>query len=85
MISHESNFTMVIECKNNEMANIIAKSLEPENKQVDDKTKITMEIDDNKLILKLKSSSPISTLRNTADDIISTISTIESVYKSVKS
>ena len=85
MILHESNFTMVIECKNNEMANIIAKSLEPENKQVDDKTKITMEIDDNKLILKLKSSSPISTLRNTADDIISTISTIESVYKSVKS
>lgn len=85
MISHESILTMVIECKNNEMANIIAKSLEPENKQVDDKTKITMEIDDNKLILKLKSSSPISTLRNTADDIISTISTIESVYKSVKS
>ncbi|MHA1219147.1 MAG: KEOPS complex subunit Pcc1 [Candidatus Heimdallarchaeaceae archaeon] len=85
MISHESSFTMVIECKNNDMANIIAKSLEPENKQVDDKTTITMEIDDNKLILKLKSSSPISTLRNTADDIISTISTIESVYKSVKS
>ncbi|MCK5142303.1 MAG: CTAG/PCC1 family protein [Candidatus Heimdallarchaeota archaeon] len=85
MISHESSFTMVIECKNNDIANIIAKSLEPENKQVDDKTTITMEIDDNKLILKLKSSSPISTLRNTADDIISTISTIESVYKSVKS
>ena len=85
MISHESSFTMVIECKNNDMANIIAKSLEPENKQVDDKTTITMEIDNNKLILKLKSSSPISTLRNTADDIISTISTIESVYKSVKS
>jgi len=85
MISYESNFTMVIECKNNDMANIIAKSLEPENKQVNDKTTITMEIDNNKLILKLKSSSPISTLRNTADDIISTISTIESVYKSVKS
>lgn len=85
MISYESSFTMVIECKNNDMANIIAKSLEPENKQVDDKTTITMEIDNNKLILKLKSSSPISTLRNTADDIISTISTIESVYKSVKS
>ncbi|MCE7739702.1 MAG: CTAG/PCC1 family protein [Candidatus Heimdallarchaeota archaeon] len=85
MISHESSFTMVIECKNNDMANIIAKSLEPENKQVDDKTTITMEIDENKLILKLKSSSPISTLRNTVDDIISTISTIESVYKSVKS
>jgi len=85
MISYESSFTMVIECKNNDMVNIIAKSLEPENKQVDDKTTITMEIDTNKLILKLKSSSPISTLRNTADDIISTISTIESVYKSVKS
>lgn len=85
MISYESSFTMVIECKNNDMVNIIAKSLEPENKQVDDKTTITMEIDNNKLILKLKSSSPISTLRNTADDIISTISTIESVYKSVKS
>jgi len=85
MISHESSFTMVIECKNNDMANIIARSLEPENKQVDNKTTITMEIDDNKLILKLKSSSSISTLRNTADDIISTISTIESVYKSVKS
>ncbi|MHA1445501.1 MAG: KEOPS complex subunit Pcc1 [Candidatus Heimdallarchaeaceae archaeon] len=85
MISHESSFTMVIECKNNDMANIIAKSLEPENKQVDNKTTITMEIENNKLILKLKSSSPISTLRNTADDIISTISTIESVYKSVKS
>lgn len=85
MISHESSFTMVIECKNNDIANIIAKSLEPENKQVDNKTTITMEIENNKLILKLKSSSPISTLRNTADDIISTISTIESVYKSVKS
>lgn len=85
MISYESSFTMVIECKNNDMVNIIAKSLEPENKQVDDKTTITMEIDNNKLILKLKSSSPISTLRNTADDIISTLSTIESVYKSVKS
>lgn len=85
MISYESSFTIVIECKNNDMVNIIAKSLEPENKQVDDKTTITMKIDDNKLILKLKSSSPISTLRNTADDIISTISTIESVYKSVKS
>ncbi len=85
MISHESSFTMVIECKNNDMANIIARGLEPENKQVDDKTTITMEIDDNKLILKLKSSSSISTLRNTADDIIGTISTIESVYKSVNS
>ncbi|TET74117.1 MAG: hypothetical protein E3J43_10285 [Candidatus Heimdallarchaeota archaeon] len=85
MISYESSFTMVIECKNNDIVNIIAKSLEPENKQVNDKTTITMEIDNNKLILKLKSSSPISTLRNTADDIISTISTIESVYKSVKS
>ena len=85
MISHESSFTMVIECKNNDMANIIAKSLEPENKQVDNKTTITMKIYNNKLVLKLKSSSPISTLRNTVDDIISTISTIESVYKSVKS
>jgi len=85
MISYESIFKMVIECKNNDIVNIIAKSLEPENKQVNDKTTITMEIDNNKLILKLKSSSPISTLRNTADDIISTISTIESVYKSVKS
>ena len=85
MISHESSFKMVIECKNSELAQIISKSLEPENKQVDKNTTISMQVENHKLMLQLESSSSVSTIRNTIDDIISTISTVESVYKSVKS
>ena len=84
MISNKSNFKMTIECKNAGIAEIIAKSLEPENKQLDENTSIIMLIEENELIIELESSSSLSTLRNTIDDIISTISTIESVYKSVK-
>jgi tRNA threonylcarbamoyladenosine modification (KEOPS) complex Pcc1 subunit len=85
MISNESSFEMIIDCKNGEIAEIIAKSLEPENKQVDKNTTIDMQVEDNKLILVLKTTSSVSTLRNTIDDIISTINTVESIYKSVKS
>jgi len=85
MISHESSFKIVIKCKNNEIAQIIAKSLEPENQHVDNNTTINMQVKDCKLIVQLESSSSVSTIRNTIDDIISTINTVESVYKSVKS
>ena len=51
MISHKSSFKMVIECKNSEIAQIISKSLEPENKQVDKNTTISMQVEDHKLIV----------------------------------
>ena len=79
-----TSFKIVVDCKNNEIAEIIYKGLEPENKEVDSNTTIEMELDNNRLTILLESKSEISTIRNTIDDILSTINTIESVYKSVK-
>ncbi len=78
-------FSMKVKCLNEELAQIIAKTLAPENEQVDSQTEITMKIERNILTIYLKSNSSVSTIRNTVDDIISTINTIENVCKTVNS
>ena len=74
---------LVIECSSDELARIIAETLEPENKLLDEQTEIKTIIDSNSIKIEIQSSASLSSLRYTVDDIIHTIATIEGVYKSV--
>ncbi len=84
MPSESVIITISIECSDENFAEIISKSLEPENSQLDDKSNIEMILENRILTIKLSSSSPLPTIRKTVDDIINTISTSESIYKTVK-
>ena len=81
----QSYFQLNIECKNKELAEIIAKSLEPENSLLKDNTKITIQIVQNTLSIQIESTASISSLRYTVDDILHTISLIENTYEAIKS
>lgn len=85
MLSEFVSITLSITCSSEEFAQIILKSLEPENKQINEKSKIEMSIENQILVLKFTSYSSLSTIRNTFDDIISTINTSENIYRTVKS
>jgi tRNA threonylcarbamoyladenosine modification (KEOPS) complex Pcc1 subunit len=75
---------LVIDCSNNELANIIKKTLEPENRILGEKTEIETVVDRNRVIIKIQSTASLSSLRYTIDDIVHTVATIEGVYKSAK-
>ena len=72
-----------IRCSNEEIAKIIAKSLEPENKELT-KTQIKTKTEAKSVIINIESESSVSSLRYTIDDIIHTISVIENVYNTVE-
>ncbi len=84
MVFNKTTITLSIECSNENFANIILKSLEPENKQIDENSEIQMFLDKENLFIKFSSFSSISTVRNTIDDILSTINTSERIYKTLK-
>ena len=77
------NIKFVIECLDNDLARIIKETLEPENRQLGEKTSIKTITDNNSVIIEIQSSASISSLRHTIDDIVHTVATIEGVYKSV--
>ncbi|MHA1198356.1 MAG: KEOPS complex subunit Pcc1 [Candidatus Heimdallarchaeaceae archaeon] len=84
MSSEETTITISIDFLDKKFAEILQKSLEPENKHVDDKSKIEMILENQKLLIKFSSLSSLPTIRNTIDDIFTTISTSENIYKTVK-
>jgi len=73
---------IIIRCSNENIAKIIAKGLEPENKELT-KTEIRTKTEAETVIINIESESSISSLRYTIDDIIHSISVIENVYNSV--
>jgi len=72
---------VTFECSNNKLAEIIHKGLEPENKLSTDETKITSTIKENEIILIIESTSPVSSIRRTIDDVLHTVTLIENTYK----
>lgn len=75
----KSEMTIVITCQSMENARILMECLEPENRLLDDRTNILARVENKKLIIKLESTSSISSLRTTVDDIFHTIRLSESV------
>jgi tRNA threonylcarbamoyladenosine modification (KEOPS) complex Pcc1 subunit len=73
----------MITCSNEKIAEVIAKGLEPENKELT-KTDIETKTEAENVIISIESKSSISSLRHTIDDIIHTISLIEKVYNTVE-
>lgn len=84
MVFNKTTLILSIECSNEDFANIILKSLEPENQLIDENSEIQMSLEKENLFIKFSSFSSISTIRNTIDDILSTINTSERIYKVLK-
>jgi tRNA threonylcarbamoyladenosine modification (KEOPS) complex Pcc1 subunit len=85
MTSVRSELVITIEFKDIDFAQVAFKSLEPENNQIDANSSIQMSLEGQKLLIEFSSTSSLSSIRNTVDDILSTINTSESIYKTVKS
>ena len=83
MISSTIQTKIVITCSSEKIAEIIAKGLEPENRDLT-KTEIKTETNAENVIINIESKSGVSSLRHTIDDIIHTISLIEKVYNTVE-
>lgn len=83
MLSKKTEITVSITCVDEKFAEVVLKSLEPENKQIDEKSSIIMKTEGKNLIIEFSSYSSISTIRNTLDDILNTINTTERIYKTV--
>ncbi len=84
MDSEETIITISIEFLDKKFAGIILKSLEPENRQIDDNSDIQMTLENHKLFIKFTSFSSLTTIRNTLDDIFNTISTSENIYRTLR-
>lgn len=84
MSREEVNIMITIDFQDEDFAEVIIKALEPENNQTDSQTEIKMSLDKNKLLLQISSSSSLTTIRNTVDDILSTVNTSESIYRTIK-
>ena len=84
MILKNTKISISIEFLDEIFAEVVLKSLEPENKQIDDKSEIQMELEKQNLLIKFSSTTSLITIRNTIDDILSTINTSENIYKAVK-
>lgn len=82
-MDNKSTIQLDINCTSDEIANIILKSLEPENKFLEGDTQITSTVTGNILSIKIESVSKLSSLRYTIDDILHTITVIESTYNAV--
>lgn len=76
--------SLIINCLNTEIVDVISKSLEPENKIIVDKTKIKMEKKSKTLRIEISSESTILSLRTTIDDIFHTIQIVKKVYQTIQ-
>ena len=76
--------SLIINCLNSEIVDVISKSLEPENKILSDKTKIKMEKKSKALRIEISSESTILSLRTTIDDIFHTIQIVKKVYQTIQ-
>ncbi len=72
-------FQLVLECLTQESVKILKQCLEPENKELDGRTIITMNENGNHLIIDIKSSASLPSFRFTVDDIMHHLSLLNSV------
>ncbi|UJG42341.1 MAG: CTAG/PCC1 family protein [Candidatus Heimdallarchaeum endolithica] len=70
---------IIIVCEDSQTAKIIKDCLEPENELLDNKTQIISTVKENNLEIIIYSTTSISSLRNTIDDIFHTIRLAENV------
>ena len=82
--SNTLQVSLIINCLNTEIVDVISKTLEPENRILDDKTKIKMEKKSKTLRIEISSESTIMSLRTTIDDIFHTIQIIKKVYQTIQ-
>jgi len=82
--SNTLQVSLIINCLNTEIVDVISKSLEPENKILVDKTKIKMEKKNKTLRIEISSESTILSLRTTIDDIFHTIQIVKKVYQTIQ-
>lgn len=84
MTLFSTQIAVTVECASEELASIIVKSLEPENKMMEEPTEIRTIHEGKKVKISIASSMGISSLRYTLDDILYTISVIEKIYQATK-
>ncbi len=84
MTLFSTQISVTVECASEELASIIVKSLEPENKMMEEPTEIRTIHEGKKVKISIASSMGISSLRYTLDDILYTISVIEKIYQATK-
>ena len=84
MDSQTNQISLTFHCSTENLASIILKTLEPENKLSDERTKINMIQEGTKINIEIESSASISSLRYTIDDILHTLSTIENIHETVE-
>ncbi len=85
MNSHTTQVKLTFQCSSEKLASIIIKTLEPENKLIEDQTEISMEQEGKKINIEINSTAGIPSLRYTIDDILHTLSTIENVHETIES
>jgi len=84
MVSHTTQIKLIFQCSTEKLAEIIVKTLEPENKLIDDSTEINMTQEGKEINIEINSSASIPSLRYTIDDILHTLSTIEKVHETIE-
>ena len=84
MTSKKTSIIISIEFSDKEFPAIVLQSLEPENNQLDENSSVQMQQKDQELLIEYSSRSSLTTVRNTIDDILSTINTSENIYRTVK-
>jgi tRNA threonylcarbamoyladenosine modification (KEOPS) complex Pcc1 subunit len=82
--SNTLQVSLIINCINTEIVDVISKTLKPENKILADKTKIKMEKKSKTLRIEISSESTIMSLRTTIDDIFHTIQIVKKVYQTIQ-
>ena len=84
MVSHTTQIKLTFQCSTEKLAEIIVRTLEPENKLIDDPTEINMTQEGKEINIEINSSASIPSLRYTIDDILHTLSTIEKVHETIE-
>ena len=84
MSSQTNQISLTFYCSTENLASIIVKTLEPENKLSNERTKINMVQEGTRINIEIKSSASISSLRYTIDDILHTLATIEKVHETIE-
>lgn len=82
--SNTLQVSLIVNCIDTEIVDVISKTLKPENKILADKTKIKMEKKSKTLRIKISSESTIMSLRTTIDDIFHTIQIVKKVYQTIQ-
>lgn len=75
----KTNIILEIKCRNLTEINLLSTVLSPENKLLDDRTKIVVSYNENKLLLRINSVANTNSVRYILDDILFTIELINNI------